>query len=73
MTSAHEREPDGPYLTPVEVRQQLGVSPRTLVRYRAAGRIVPAFTLPNGHARFRQADVDKLKAAPPVEDEQVSA
>lgn len=68
MTSAHDLEetaapaptPADPLLTPVQARRRAGVSHRTFQRYRAAGLIVPAHVLPNGHARFRASAVDAM-------------
>lgn len=47
-------------MTPAEVQTALGISRRTLWRYRAAGRISPSHYTPTGHARFARADVDRL-------------
>lgn len=60
MTSAHETDADEVFLAPVEAYRLLDVSPRTFRRYRAAGVIVPAYTLPSGHARFRRSDIVRL-------------
>ena len=46
---------DGTYLTPGQVAQMLGVSPKTVYRWATAGRIPCVVTL-GGHRRFR-ADV----------------
>lgn len=70
MTSAHETDVRGgtteeapeEFLAPVEAYRMLRVSARTFRRYRAAGIIRPAFTLPSGHARFRKSDVLALHA-----------
>lgn len=63
MTTAHEADQGADHLlSPVQARKRAGVSHRTFQRYRAAGLIKPAHVLPNGHARFRAADVDALLA-----------
>lgn len=66
MTSAYETdtgaEPPEEYLAPVEAYRMLRISARTFRRYRAAGIIRPAYTLPSGHARFRKSDVLALHA-----------
>lgn len=67
MTSVHEPDtgeetPDEEFLAPVEAYRMLRVSARTFRRYRAAGIIRPAYTLPSGHARFRKSDVLALHA-----------
>lgn len=46
-------------LSPAQAADELGVSLRTLDRYVAQGRIVPART-PGGHRRFRRADLARL-------------
>lgn len=69
MTTAHEDDQGEAFLTPVQSRKRAGVSHRTFQRYRAAGLIKPAHVLPNGHARFRAADVDALLVAV-ADDEQ---
>jgi predicted site-specific integrase-resolvase len=60
MTTAHELE-QGEVLSPAETARVLGVSTRTLKRYRAAQRITPAFYTPSGHARFAMEDVIRLR------------
>lgn len=60
MTTAHGLE-QGDYLSPAETARALGVSTRTLKRYRAAGRIIPHHYTPSGHARFTPEDVKRLR------------
>ena len=62
MTSAHEHRSDEDFMSPVEVQAALGVSRRTLWRYRKDGRLTPSHHTPTGHARFRRADVEALRA-----------
>lgn len=60
MTSAHEPAKGAELLTPVQARRRLGISPRTLQRWVASGRITPAARLINGHKRFAPEDVEAL-------------
>ncbi len=60
MTTAHGLE-QGEYLSPAETARALGVSTRTLKRYRADGRIIPHHYTPSGHARFLPKDVERLR------------
>lgn len=64
MSSAQETSTREVFLTPVEARRLLGVSHRTLQRYRAAGVLTPAHYTPGGHGRFRRDDVVRLRDAP---------
>ena len=52
-------------MSPVEVQAALGVSRRTLWRYRKDGRLTPSHHTPTGHARFRRADVEALRGRGP--------
>ena len=73
MTSAHTL-PDGiNLLSPLQARQRLGVSRRTMQRYVADGLIAPVGRLPNGHARFSPTDVDALISDIGVRDERATA
>jgi len=46
-------------ITPSQAAAMLGVTPRTLWRWQAGGRITPQ-RLPNGFRRFRLDDVERL-------------
>lgn len=46
-------------ITPSQAASILGVTPRTLWRWQAVGRITP-HRLPNGFRRFRMEDVERL-------------
>ena len=47
------------YLTPREAAQMLGVSPKTVVRWAAEGRISSLVTL-GGHRRFKRDEIVEL-------------
>ena len=47
------------YLTPREAAQMLGVSPKTVVRWAAEGRIPSLVTL-GGHRRFKRDQIVEL-------------
>jgi excisionase family DNA binding protein len=47
------------YLMPSEAAVLLGVSPRTLSRWAASGRVPCLITL-GGHRRYRRSDVQRL-------------
>jgi excisionase family DNA binding protein len=52
-------------LTTAQVARELGISPRTVVRYADRGWITPTRVLPSGHRRWRLTDVrDQLAALP---------
>jgi len=46
----------------IEVARQLGVSTDWIRRLERAGRIPPATRDSNGHRRYGQADVERLRA-----------
>lgn len=48
-----------PLLTPAEVARALGVGPKTVTRWAAAGKL-PALRTIGGHRRFRESDVRAL-------------
>ncbi len=50
-------------MTKAEVAKRLGVTPRTIERWVAAGAL-RAYRLPGGHSRFRPEDVDACLGAP---------
>lgn len=76
MISADETDTGEEFLSPKEARALLRVSERTFRRYVLDGRLVRAFRIPTGHARYRRADVIALRdgetatdhAAAPVAD-----
>jgi DNA-binding transcriptional MerR regulator len=68
MTSAHNPDIDEDFMSPVEVQAALGVSRRTLWRYRQRGLLAPAHHTPTGHARFRKTDVEALRRGPVAEE-----
>jgi excisionase family DNA binding protein len=47
------------YLTPREAAEMLGVSPKTVVRWAAEGRIPSLVTL-GGHRRFKRQEIEDL-------------
>lgn len=63
MTTATPASTDEEYLAPVQARRVLGVTRRTFQRYQAAGLVVPAYRLPNGHARFARSHIEAVKRA----------
>ena len=53
------RRSDGPdLLTQKQVCQRLGISPDTWTRWRKAGHVPEAVTLPSGRRKWRVADID---------------
>lgn len=48
-----------PLISTGHLARALGVSVKTVQRYRRQGLIEPAIKLTNGHARWRLADVEK--------------
>ncbi len=47
------------YLTPREAADMVGVSPKTVVRWAAEGRIPSMVTL-GGHRRFKREEIEVL-------------
>lgn len=44
-------------LSTTEAAKALGISPRSLTRWVASGRVVPKLVTPGGHARFDLAEL----------------
>jgi predicted site-specific integrase-resolvase len=55
-------ESNDKWLKPGEVASRLGVNPKTVSRWARKGK-VKCFTLPSGHRRFREGDIDLMLAA----------
>ena len=62
METRHTQN-DGPveHLTVTEAADALGVSPKTILRWEAAGKITAIRTL-GGHRRFVIEEVERVKA-----------
>jgi excisionase family DNA binding protein len=56
-------------ITTAELSKVLRVSPRTLARWAQDGTLQPAYTLPNGHHRWRLSDVEAQLRAQRQRDE----
>lgn len=64
MTSGPTRDasnPDESALSPIEFRRRLGISIRTLQRWKADGFVTPAWYTVHGHARYTEAQVEELR------------
>jgi excisionase family DNA binding protein len=59
MPSSDDIPPDEDLLTPDDAARRLAIGIRTLNRWVAEGRVF-AYRLPNGHRRFRRADIEAL-------------
>lgn len=47
--------------TSLETARKLGVSTRTLERYRSSGKFVPAFKTVGGHSRYTEDQINEIK------------
>jgi excisionase family DNA binding protein len=63
MSPSHNPDTDPVFLTPEQVRQQLGISLRTYQRHIATGRLHASNRTPGGHRRFLPSDLDAVRAA----------
>jgi hypothetical protein len=52
-------------LSSTEFAEIIGVTTRTLARWHAAGKLIPAYVLPSGERRYSQAQVDGLRGKLP--------
>jgi predicted site-specific integrase-resolvase len=62
--------PEDPLLSLSEVAERFGVTPKTVWRWKNAGKL-RAVTTPSGVAKYRQSDVDVFLI--PADDEQATA
>jgi len=59
LTTSNEHGEKGGWLTPRQVADRLGVTPRAVRAWAKDGRI-PSFQLPNGRFRFAFEDVEGI-------------
>jgi len=52
------------YYTPEQAAEQIGVSTRTLTKWRSEGKFVPAKRTVGGHSRYSQEQIDSLINVP---------
>jgi hypothetical protein len=53
-------------LSSTEFAEIIGVTTRTLARWHADGKLIPAYVLPSGERRYSQAQVDGLRGKLPA-------
>jgi len=63
MTSRHAVELiEAEALTPKQFRDALGISSRTLQRWKQRGVVAPAFHTARGHSRYTNRQVEDLRS-----------